>query len=217
MPVFLSHFAGDTVSSAMLLSLVIILCVAVLEDLTILVVGVLAADGIVLVPIAFLSLFIGIVVGDSMLYALGRFARTHPRLAHYIDHDFTAPFRAWLGNRYSFNIFSGHFVPGYRFTAYVASGFFRFPFSSYLPMALAGGLVVEMLLFSLSYWFGSLTTGWVSHLRWGIALVFLLVLFFIGRHNLLAYRARKNGLQVLSVSESLSPGAGGEHSERLHE
>lgn len=188
---FLSHFAGDTVSSAVLLSLVIVLCASVLEDLTILVVGVLVADGIISVPIAFLSLYLGIILGDSLLYALGAFARTHPRLAHYIDHDFTAPFRSWLGNRYAFNIFSGHFVPGFRFTSYVASGFFRYPLATYLPTAFAGGLVLLTALFSLSYWFGSLTSGWVIHLRWGIAGAFLLILFFIGRHNLLAYRAGK--------------------------
>ena len=101
---FLSHFAGDTVGSAMLLSLVIILCASVLEDLTIIVVGVLAADDIISVPIAFLSVYLGIILGDSLLYALGAFARSHPRLAHYIDHDFTAPFRTWLGNRYAFHI-----------------------------------------------------------------------------------------------------------------
>jgi membrane protein DedA with SNARE-associated domain len=189
---FLSHFAGDTVGSAMLLSLVIILCASVLEDLTIIVVGVLAADGIISVPIAFLSIYLGIILGDSLLYALGAFARSHPRLAHYIDHDFTAPFRTWLGNRYAFNIFSGHFIPGFRFTSYVASGFFRYPLSAYIPMALAGGLLLGTVLFSFSYWFGSLTSGLVTQVRWGIAGVFLLILFFIGRHNLLAYRAGKN-------------------------
>ncbi len=196
MLLFLSNLIGGSVGSTMLLSLAIIFCAFLLEDLAIVIVGVLAADGIISVPIAFLSLYIGIAIGDAVLYSLGSLARTHPRLAHYIDHDFTAPFRSWLGNRYALHIFSGHFVPGLRFTTYAASGFFRYPLSTFIPMAIAGGLILETTLFSASYWFGSFTSEWIGPARWGIALVFLLMLFFIGRHNLLAYRAKKNGLGI---------------------
>ncbi len=192
MTIFLSHFIGDTLGSAILLSIIIILCTVFLEDLTIIVVGLLAADGIITVPFAFFFLYVGILLGDTGFYCLGWFARTHPRLAHYIDHDFTAPFRSWLGNRYAFKVFSGHFVPGLRFTTFAASGFFRYPLSTFLSAAFAGGLLMVIILFSLSYWFGSITTGWVSHVRWGVALVFILTFFFVGRHNLLAYRGRKN-------------------------
>lgn len=183
----------------MLLSLAIILCAFLLEDFTIVIVGVLAADSIISVPLAFISLYIGMAIGDTALYTLGWLARTHPRLAQYIEHDFTAPFRTWLGNRYIFTVFSGHFVPGLRFTTYVASGFFRYPLKTYIPLAIISGLLVETTLFSLSYWFGSVTSGWVSHVRWGIAGIFLLVLFFIGRHNLLAYRAKKDELDNLGT------------------
>lgn len=191
---FLFHFAGGPAASTALLSLAIVVCAIFLEDITTVVVGVLAADGLIPVSIAFLSLYLGIAIGDTALYALGAFARTHPRLAHYIDHDFTAPFRSWLENRYAFKIFSGHFVPGLRFTTYAASGFFRFPLRTYIPMAISGGLILETTLFSISYWFGSFSSRWVGEVRWGIAAVFLLVLFFIARHNLLTYRAKKEGV-----------------------
>ncbi len=190
----LSSFIGGTTDSTMLLLLVIILCAFLIEDVATVIVGVLAADGIISIPVAFISLYIGIFIGDAMLYSLGSLARTHPRLARYIDHDFTAPLREWLLHRYAFTVFSGHFVPGLRFTTYVASGFFRLPLSTYIPMAIAGGLVLLTTLFSISYWFGSITSGWVGHLRWGIAGIFLLTLFFIGRHNLLAYRTKRDEL-----------------------
>ena len=191
---FLSNFTGGTVSSEILLSIAIVACAVFFEDITTVVVGVLAADGLIPVPIALISLYAGIAVGDTALYTLGAFARTHPRLAHYIEHDFTAPFRSWLEHKYAFKVFSGHFVPGFRFTTFVASGFFRLPLRTYIPMVIAGGLVLEITLFTISYWFGSITTGWLSHARWGIAGAFLLALFFIGRHNLMAYRAKKDEL-----------------------
>jgi len=193
-PSISGFIGGAAVNSTLLLSLAIILCAILFEDITTVIVGVLAADGILPAPIAFISIYIGILIGDTVLYALGAFARTHPRLAHYIDHDFTAPFRSWLEDTYAFKIFSGHFVPGLRFTTFAASGFFRFPLRTYIPMAIAGGLVLETTLFTVSYWFGGLTSKWVGEVRWGIAGVFLLVLFFIARHNILIYREKRDGL-----------------------
>ncbi|HEY4501159.1 MAG TPA: hypothetical protein VJI70_02750 [Candidatus Paceibacterota bacterium] len=193
---FLSNFTGGTIDSVILLSAAIILCAIFLEDLTTVVVGVLAADGLIPVPVAFISIYIGIIIGDTALYTLGALARTHPRLAHYIDHDFTAPFRSWMGNQYALTVFFGHFVPGFRSTTYAASGFFRFSLSTFIPMAIAGGLFLETVLFSVSYWFGSFSSGWVSHARWGIAIAFIIALFFIGRHNLLKYRAKRDVLSA---------------------
>ena len=83
-------------------------------------------------------------------------------------------------------------MPGLRLTTYVASGFFRSPFSTFMLMAVLGGAIWATVLFSISYWFGSFTTEWMSPIRWGVAVVFILALFFIARHNLLAYRAKKN-------------------------
>ena len=193
---FLSHLIGGAVGSSVLLSLAIILGTFILEDPTTVIVGVLAADGVIGVPIALFSLYAGIVVGDIGLYCLGYLASTHPRLARYVDHDFIAPFRAWLETRYVLTIFSARFIPGSRLPTYTASGFFRSPLSTFVLTAILATSVWTTFLFSASYWFGSFTSEWEGPIRWGIALVFLLVLFFIARHNLLAYRAKKNGSDI---------------------
>lgn len=189
---FLPHFISGEIGNIMLLPLTIVLCAILFEDLIIVIVGVLAADGAVSVPVAFLSLYIGTVIGDVALYAIGAYARTHPRLAHYVDHDFTAPFRSWLESRYSFAVYSGHFIPGFRFATYIASGFFGYSFAIFMRMAMVGGVVLVTALFSVSYWFGSLSSGWTDWARWSIAGVFLVILFFIGKHNLAAYRTKKD-------------------------
>jgi len=196
MPDFLLHLIDGAVGSTFLLSLAIMLCAFIFEDATIFITGVLAADKILSVPVAISSLFIGIVVGDAVLYSIGALARMHPKLAHYIDHEFTAPFRAWLEHRYAFTIFSGHFVPGLRLTTYIASGFFRSRISTFILMAVVGNLLWETVLFSASYWFGALSSEWVAQARWSVAFLFLGILFFIGRYNLLAYRAKKKELEI---------------------
>lgn len=189
---FLSQLIGSEAGRMFVLPLTIIVCAMFLEDITTVIVGLLAADGFIPIPVAFLSLYLGATVGDLTLYLAGALARTHPWLARYVEHETTAPLRSWLERRYQFTVFSGHFVPGLRFTTYMASGFFRHPFRRYFPMALAGGFVLVSVLFSLSYWFGSLTTRWVGPARWIIALVFLAGLVVVGRQGLLSYRERQS-------------------------
>ncbi|MFM2331142.1 MAG: hypothetical protein RLZZ26_649 [Candidatus Parcubacteria bacterium] len=186
-----SHLIGAAVGSTLLFPLAVILCAFLFEDATIIVVGVLAADGTISIPLALTSLYAGMLMGDIALYAIGRVARNHPRLAHYVDHEFTAPFRSWLESRYMALVFSGHFVPGWRFTTYVASGFFRLPFSRYLPSAIASGLILGGSLFAISYVFGSLSAKWVGEVRWGVAALFIIGVFFVARHNVLTYRRKK--------------------------
>lgn len=187
--------SGGDAGNIVLLVAAIVACTIVFEDMLIVIAGVLAADGIVSAPIAFVALYLGTIIGDIGLYGIGAYARTHPRLARYVDHDLTAPFRSWLESRYALAVYSGHFIPGFRFATYIASGFFGRPFATFLRMAMIGGMVLVMILFSLSYWFGGLSAGWASWARWSIAGIFLIVLFFAGKYNLATYRARKSAVE----------------------
>lgn len=188
---FLYHFISGAVGSTAPLALAIILGTVFLEDPTTILVGVLAADGIIPVPLALFSLYTGIIVGDIGLYFLGRAASTSPRLARYMDHDFIVPFRTWLETRYVLTVFSARFIPGARLPTYVSSGFFRSPLSTFILVAIGATSIWTTLLFSASYWFGSLTAAWMGPVRWGLAALFLLALFLISRHNLRAYRAKR--------------------------
>lgn len=194
---FLSDFLITSVTSGALPSLAIILGVFFLEDTTTVIVGVLAADHLITVPHALLSLYGGIIIGDIGLYCLGYLASTHPRLARYVDHDFIAPFRAWLETRFVLTVFTARFIPGARLPTYTASGFFRSPLSVFIVTSIGATSIWTTFLFSASYWFGNVTTGWMGPVRWGIALLFLLALFFVGRHNILAYRAKRDELNSI--------------------
>lgn len=190
----ISNLIGGAGGSFLLLSLAIMLGVFFLEDTTVVIVGVLAADGVFSVPFALSSLYAGIIFGDIVLYSLGWLASTHPRLARFVDHDFVAPFRTWLESRFVLTVFSARFIPGARMPTYTASGFFRSPLSTFILTVTVATSIWTTILFSISYWFGSLTSAWMGPARWGIALLFLVTLFLIGRHNLLAYRAKREEL-----------------------
>lgn len=192
MPPFLSNIIDSVVGTTILLPIAIICCALILEDLTTIIVGMLAAEGLIGIPTGLISVYIGIMLGDATLYSIGALARTHPRLAHYIDHDYTNSFKAWLERRYVFTVFSGHFVPGLRMTTYIASGFFRRPLRLFIPTAIAGGIGLGTLLFIVSYLFGSLTTTWIRPARWAIAAVFIVVLFLVAKKQASIYRPHEN-------------------------
>lgn len=71
---FISHLIGGSVGSATLMAVTIIVGSFFFEDLTAVVVGVLAADGVISIPLALLSLFVGVLLSDLTLYCLGRVA-----------------------------------------------------------------------------------------------------------------------------------------------
>lgn len=207
MHLFLSHLIGGSAGSTILLSLAIIVSTIVLEDTTTVVVGLLAADGVLGVPFALTSLYAGIVLGDIGFYFLGRLASTSPRLKHYVDNDFIAPFRAWLETRFVLTVFAARFIPGSRLPTYTASGFFRSPLTTFILTAMAATSIWTTFLFSASYWFGNLTSDWLGAARWGTAGAFLLALFFIARHNLLRYRQKRDGLDS-GADTRMTSGAG---------
>lgn len=188
---FLSHLIGSATSSSVSLSLAIILGTFILEDPTAVIVGLLAANGTIGVPLALMSLYAGIILGDLGLYCLGWFASTHPRLKLYGNHELAMPLRAWLETRFVLTIFWARFIPGSRLPTYAASGFFRSPLSTFMYTILAATSVWTTFLFFVSYWFGDITSEWVAYERWSIVAAFLVALFFIGRHNLLAYRIKR--------------------------
>jgi membrane protein DedA with SNARE-associated domain len=187
----ISHLIGGAVGSTIILFFAILVGCFFLEDLTAIVVGVLAADGIIFAPFALFSLLIGVILSDIGLYYLGRLASVHPRLAKYVEHDFTAPFRSWLENSYAITVFSATFIPGSRFLTYTASGFFGSRFSTFILSVLFSVIIWMTFLFCISYWFGALTSEWIGPLRYGIAGIFSLIFICVGWYNFRTHLAKK--------------------------
>ena len=189
-----SHFIVSSAGSGVALFGAILVSTILVEDATAVIVGILAADGIVPIPIALAALYSGIVSSDLGLYWVGRIARSHPRLERYAEHEAAAPFRAWLETRYVLTIFCARFIPGARVPTYSSSGFFRSPFDTFVLVALGAASVWTTLLFSASFWFGNLTAHWIGPVRWGVALAALAGLFMLGRFNVRSYRSKKQEL-----------------------
>ncbi len=193
---FISGLVGITEQSSLLLALAIIVCTIVLEDTTAVIVGLLAADGVIGLPLALFSLYAGTILGDVIFYFLGYFGRSHPRLARYVDHEVVAPFRFWLESRYVLTVFAARFIPGTRLATYTASGFFRSPFWTFLLTVISASALWTSFLFFSSYGFGHATGHSFGKLRYVIAAIVLLILFFVGRRNLRVYSEERERLKT---------------------
>jgi membrane protein DedA with SNARE-associated domain len=163
------------------MAVAIVLATFILEDATMVAVGVLAADGIVSVPLGLGSLATGIALGDFGLYGIGRLAIFVPRLRLWMESERLKPIRNWLHRKLYATVIAARFLPGARLPTYVACGFFAVPFERFGIPVVGATIVWTCLLFACAYYFGMYTLSFLGVWRWPIALGCVALLYIIGR------------------------------------
>jgi membrane protein DedA with SNARE-associated domain len=175
------HFILSSLATPQGAAIAIALAVLVQEDVTTVTVAMLAADHRIAVPLAMVSLIVGTIFNDFMLYGVGRLAITHPGLSRWVRHEKRLPLRTWLDERLVSTVVTTQFLPGMRLPIFAACGFFALPFRRY-AMSIVGVVIVwSPLVFTIAYFFGIYTLAWFGFWRWPIALVAVLMLAFAGR------------------------------------
>ncbi len=152
----------------------IIIGTFILEDATTMLVGVLSADGFIGIPLALVSLYLGIILGDFWLYGMGYLAANHRFARWFINHERYEPIRSWLEERFESAVFTSRFVPGMRLPTYTAAGFLKLPFRRFVPPVVIGTLIWTSLFFAAAYLFGNLTSDWLGVWRWPLAIGIIL-------------------------------------------
>ncbi|MBU6321703.1 MAG: DedA family protein [Patescibacteria group bacterium] len=181
----LTHLVDLVVTGSLthlwLVPLGIIVGTFILEDATTMLVGVLAADGDIAIPLALLSLYAGIILGDFWLYAMGYLAAGHKWAKWFVNHERYEPVRSWLEERMESAVFTSRFVPGLRLPTYTAAGFLKLPFRRFAVPVVVGTLIWTSLFFGAAYLFGNLTTSWLGPWRWPIGIAFVLGWLFFNQ------------------------------------
>jgi membrane protein DedA with SNARE-associated domain len=154
----------------------IVLATFVLEDVATVAAALLAADNMISPSLALTALFIGIFVGDCLLYGLGAAARTRAWARRFIGDERMAKGRRWLKRRYIPALIGARFMPGLRLPTYTSSGFLNLPFVPFALVAAAAGIVWTTLLFSLVFFFGVMTVEHLGPWRWSIAALFAVLI-----------------------------------------
>ncbi len=155
----------------------------ILEDLTTILVGILAADGLIKIGVALIALWIGIITGDYGLYFLGMLAKTHPRIRRFVEHERLLPIRRRLERNLREVVISTRFIPGLRLPTYVACGFFRMPFWEFAQSVVLATLIWTTGLFAVAYLFGQSTSDWLGFWRWPIAIGVSAFFFFMAKRR----------------------------------
>lgn len=148
----------------------------ILEDLTSIAAGLLVARGTIGFFPATLACLIGIVTGDLLLYAAGRFvgrpALRHRPLRWLVSEADLARTSAWFARRGPAVVFTTRFIPGTRLPTYLAAGVLH---SRFVPFAAAFVLAAAIwtpVLVGLAMLYGdALPMAFGAYRRWSFPLV----------------------------------------------
>jgi membrane protein DedA with SNARE-associated domain len=138
------------------------------EDVPTVTAAVLAGAGKLSWQAGFFGCFLGIWLGDALLYLLARgFGR--PLLKHAWVQRFASPesiarSEKWFAQRGTWLLVSSRFVPGTRLPTYLAAGFLRLPFHRFLLVTGSVVAVWTVGIFCLGHVFGAQLSDWLQ--RW---------------------------------------------------
>ncbi len=137
--------------------------------------------GAVALPVALVSLYLGIVLGDMGLYGLGYLAARVPWVRRLIPEPRQDRGRAWLEKHVFKIVFFARFLPGVRLPTYTACGFLEASFRRFLAAAVGATLIWTSALFAVSLHVGKLLVEYLGEWRWAGLAVFLLAIVGAGQ------------------------------------
>jgi membrane protein DedA with SNARE-associated domain len=153
----------------------------VLEDAATVLAAMQVQAGSVGTSVALVSLYLGIVLGDIGLYALGRVAALFPWAVRLIPPEATRRGHRWLDAHVFHVVFVSRFLPGARLPTYTACGFLGADFWRFCLAAVVATLIWTSLLFCISLRVGKVLMDTLGAWRWVGILGFVVAVIVIGR------------------------------------
>ncbi|WP_338331433.1 VTT domain-containing protein [Acetobacter sp. LMG 32666] len=177
----LDHFLELTATQPLLQVLIVILATFVLEDAATVITAIQVHLHTISIPLALISLYVGIVLGDVGLYALGALAAKWPPAQRWITVPSAQAQQAWLSKNLFGVVFISRFIPGTRLPLYTACGFFRAGLSVFTAATLCATLIWTTALFMLSLRVGGALLAHLGAWRWVGVGGFVVVIILMGR------------------------------------
>ncbi len=183
-----SHLLEIAGRSPLLQGAAIIIGTFILEDGATAAAAMSVQSGGVHMPVALVSLYLGIVLGDVGLYGLGRLAFHVPWARALIPEQRQDRGRQWLERHVFKVVFVARFLPGVRLPTYTACGFLGADLKKFTAAAIGATLIWTTALFLVSLRVGKLLVEHLGAWRWVGFAAFLLAIVLAGR---LAARAQE--------------------------
>lgn len=119
-----------------LVALILMAATMVSEDLTCIGGGLLAANGLISLEAAIVACFLGIFIGDLLLYAagrsLGRGALARRPMRWFVSPEAEKRAETWFARRGAIIILTSRFLPGTRAATYFTAGVLKAPFGRFI-------------------------------------------------------------------------------------
>ena len=167
----------SVINDPLLFALLIIITTFILEDLAITATAIITVQNDMSVYMPLMALFIGIVIGDIGLYAIGKYSSLH-FLKRFIDNKKVQKAHTIIDKNLILAIFTSRFIPGMRLPTYTAIGFFNISFKKFLFTVLVAVSLWSGAVFYLFYTFGDIAEDMLGTFKWyglGIATCIFLI------------------------------------------
>jgi membrane protein DedA with SNARE-associated domain len=139
----------------------------------------LTAVGTLQWPVAFWGTFLGIWLGDALLYwaarIWGRRVLNFSWTRNWTDGEALAASERWFARRGAWVLVATRFMPGTRLPTFLAAGFLRMPFLVFLGATGMAGLAWSSAVFGLAFTVGDAMSGFLARFH-GAAWVFPLLI-----------------------------------------
>jgi membrane protein DedA with SNARE-associated domain len=145
--------------------------------------------------IALLCCLIGCLVGDSIMYWIGRkigrrVMNSNTPWGKYLTPEREKLLEYMIHEHGVKVLFVARFLVGIRSPVYLTTGILRYPFWRFIVADLLCASVVILLFFGLSYFFGEAVGQWIKNAEYGLTIVVVIGLIIGGfmawrhyRHN----------------------------------
>jgi membrane protein DedA with SNARE-associated domain len=136
------------------------------EEVAIIYAGIQSGMGELNPWLALGACFLGAIVGDWVMYAIGRYLGRrwlgrHPWFARFLHVDREIQMRKHVQSHAFKVFFAARFMVGVRGPLYISAGVIRFPFRRFMLIDAVCATLVITLFFGISYFFGSTVLEWI--------------------------------------------------------
>jgi membrane protein DedA with SNARE-associated domain len=136
------------------------------EEVAIVLAGVLSAEEKLYWGWALLACLVGALLGDSVMYLIGRQVgatrlSAHPRFAKLVGAEREKRFEEAIERHALKVMLAARFMVGVRGPVYLAAGAIRMPYRKFIMLDLICASIVVSIVFGLSYLFGQGVLVWI--------------------------------------------------------
>ncbi|NMC36839.1 MAG: hypothetical protein GYA41_00765 [Bacteroidales bacterium] len=122
---------------------------------------------------AYLSVYLGIVTGDVLIYGLGHLAQQNRWLRSKIIGPKVERVHMWLDTHLVRVLVLCRITPGLLFPTFVACGWFRIPFVRFATVSILAGAIYSSIVLTIVILFGDLVLNHLGYWAWGLAALLL--------------------------------------------